>query len=439
MAKVGRVASLATSYDIAFLHRVLAALEGAKVRVLPCTALPFKSVSVSQLSEAGESWIAAVNLLLLQAKCQDDVLDEGSWKGRVGLRLLSPRMEWAVSQVEQSGFPAAKILALPQEQSLAEALSLTSLDALALPTSKMLGEVFGHLGKLTDRPDAVAPLRHLGQAIGAMAYLKDAADDRVRDQRRGRFNALDAAGVAADHSTHIAALMRREMRRADLALEALGPAVASLRPVLSELAGQAKSVDARPAFSSLRRRTGQRGICEILECCVHMGALSDCCGGCASSGGCEICGACAQCPTTGCGTSTAAGPAVAVAGVAAAKGLQKKKLGCPACSGLMEVHRYDGFEVDECSGCHGLWLDRGELEMLGELKTPPERLLTSFPTMPREDLRPEGARVCPHCACHLNVMAFKGTRMDLCTECQGMFLDQGELNALLQRSDDEQS
>ena len=97
----------------------------------------------------------------------------------------------------------------------------------------------------------------------------------------------------------------------------------------------------------------------------------------------------------------------------------------------MLARMVSGIQVDECGSCFGLWLDQGELEKLAALKTPPSRLLIRKDRAPVQ-LRPEGTRPCPHCADYLSVTTVKGTRLDFCLACKGMFLDQGELNQLLE-------
>jgi len=37
---------------------------------------------------------------------------------------------------------------------------------------------------------------------------------------------------------------------------------------------------------------------------------------------------------------------------------------CPKCQGLMRTYERSGVTVDQCSGCRGIFLDRGELERL---------------------------------------------------------------------------
>jgi Zn-finger nucleic acid-binding protein len=37
---------------------------------------------------------------------------------------------------------------------------------------------------------------------------------------------------------------------------------------------------------------------------------------------------------------------------------------CPKCSGRWDSHDRNGVVIDECEGCQGVFLDRGELERL---------------------------------------------------------------------------
>lgn len=37
-------------------------------------------------------------------------------------------------------------------------------------------------------------------------------------------------------------------------------------------------------------------------------------------------------------------------------------LRCPKCSGYLEAHTFEGFVLDRCNECGGIWMDRGELE-----------------------------------------------------------------------------
>lgn len=38
------------------------------------------------------------------------------------------------------------------------------------------------------------------------------------------------------------------------------------------------------------------------------------------------------------------------------------ELHCPKCRGLLETYTFQGFTLDRCRDCGGIWMDRGELE-----------------------------------------------------------------------------
>jgi uncharacterized protein len=40
------------------------------------------------------------------------------------------------------------------------------------------------------------------------------------------------------------------------------------------------------------------------------------------------------------------------------------KLICPKCEGIMRTYARNGITIDQCTACHGIFLDRGELERL---------------------------------------------------------------------------
>lgn len=419
MAKLGRSYSLATSYDIAFLHLVLAALEEAPSHPAPCTALPFRQVSVRQLSPRSERWLAAVNVLLIEAKCRDDVADEGSWRGRLGLRVLGEKTAWAEEVMAETGFPPQAIRGLPERQAQVEQRCQT-LEELALPTSVMLGEVFAHLSVLVERPQTIQALRHLGQGLGMAIYLKDGREDRGKDARRGRFNAVTACRVT---DTFAAVALGRELERARHGLEllGLGPEAKVLDSLLRGLLPELPQRPSARALSAPRRLQRTAGVAEILCCCIQPIIEGLCSGLCTAM--CDPC-ACCWCASEEAkkNQSQRLPPAPLPPNVS--------RLLCPACGEKMELYTWDGIEMDECRRCHGIWLDQGELEALAAQPKPPQRLLRTY-RLEKVPFRPEGTRPCPRCAQYLTVMTIKGTRVDMCRQCQGLFLDQGELNALL--------
>jgi hypothetical protein len=100
---------------------------------------------------------------------------------------------------------------------------------------------------------------------------------------------------------------------------------------------------------------------------------------------------------------------------------------CPACEQAMLILEYQGIELDHCPACGGVWLDAGELGLLlsGRPETPAGLTL--------ENAR-RGARRCPRCVRKMDTGQFAGStiELDACPAQHGLWLDRGELTALMQ-------
>ncbi|MFA7480349.1 MAG: DUF5685 family protein [Vulcanimicrobiota bacterium] len=419
MAELGRPWALATGYDIAFLHLIMAELQEAPVERLACTALPFRKLPVRRLQADSRRWLAAVNVLLIEAKCRDDASDEGGLKGRLGLRVVKNQAARARTALAESGFPHVSISTLAERQQRLEEQML-SLEQYALPTGSLLGEIFEHAAKLSGRAEWATAMRRLGQGLGSAIYIKDALDDFDKDCKRSRFNAIAAGG----HNFFYArTALDREVERARNGLLEMGLGTSEAASVLQELRPSSEPPRAP------RKRRKLAGYCDCIACCdcgvcLDAGLCTDCWG----SGGfcpCECCGSCGSSGSDSHLSSSAAGATTAH------KATPPVLLHCPSCGSNLHPCQLGRVEVDECTGCNGLWLDHGELEELAGLKQLPPRLLTIQKTRAIQ-VRPEGTRPCPRCSKLLLGTLVKGVRLDICPDCQGLWLDQGELNQLLE-------
>ena len=87
--------------------------------------------------------------------------------------------------------------------------------------------------------------------------------------------------------------------------------------------------------------------------------------------------------------------------------------------------------VDICPNCHGVYFDRGELRDLLELVNDfvdvqlDEPEIENIPATER-DFQPD----CPGCGQTLEPHQVSQVWIDRCPDCQGIWLDQGELSAL---------
>jgi Zn-finger nucleic acid-binding protein len=84
----------------------------------------------------------------------------------------------------------------------------------------------------------------------------------------------------------------------------------------------------------------------------------------------------------------------------------------------MKPFMVGGIELDRCTFCKGLWFDGGELEQV--LKKPANPQLDEGST----------ARKCAACTTPMRPAVLGGLRVETCTKCRGVFLDEGELVAL---------
>lgn len=91
-------------------------------------------------------------------------------------------------------------------------------------------------------------------------------------------------------------------------------------------------------------------------------------------------------------------------------------------------------EVDICPSCRGLWLDHGEIRQLASDRA---AALAQLVDVEKQVTRLGGmglvteAKVlkskCPACGGKLGIARFGPTTVEVCTACQGVFLDRGEL------------
>ena len=98
---------------------------------------------------------------------------------------------------------------------------------------------------------------------------------------------------------------------------------------------------------------------------------------------------------------------------------------CPKCAKPMAAWAPSSIELDHCSACRGIWFDADELvQHLAEI---------SGETV---DARPEtGAETsyrCPRCSDRkLREAHLLDVRVESCPDCDGVFLDLGEVHELL--------
>lgn len=101
---------------------------------------------------------------------------------------------------------------------------------------------------------------------------------------------------------------------------------------------------------------------------------------------------------------------------------------CPVCHEPLLVLDHDGVEVDFCYECQGIWLDRGELELLlGGTDRSLSFLRSGSPLARTKEKR----RRCPICDAKMDKAGLGDVVYDRCPRGDGLWLDQGELERLM--------
>ena len=105
---------------------------------------------------------------------------------------------------------------------------------------------------------------------------------------------------------------------------------------------------------------------------------------------------------------------------------------CIKCKQELRSTQVEEVELDVCSGCGGLWLDRGEIQQLARK---PAEAITGLRAQIYEgpDPRLEQAAdaldtPCPACGGKLTLVNLGAIQAERCAECEGLFLDRGELD-----------
>jgi len=105
---------------------------------------------------------------------------------------------------------------------------------------------------------------------------------------------------------------------------------------------------------------------------------------------------------------------------------------CPVCRVemiLLELYRV---ELDYCPQCAGVWLDSGELELIGERAGALQPLLLR--ALEEKKAEPRGDRRCPVCRRAMESLETNGEAsivLNRCPSKHGLWFDRGELEAVV--------
>ncbi len=100
---------------------------------------------------------------------------------------------------------------------------------------------------------------------------------------------------------------------------------------------------------------------------------------------------------------------------------------CPACKEQMVILEFKEVEIDHCFSCQGIWLDHGELEALLDMEE-----IIDFSDIPNTK---KSKRKCPRCNKKMIKLDFPETQVevDICPIDSGIWLDRGEIELIAQQ------
>lgn len=102
---------------------------------------------------------------------------------------------------------------------------------------------------------------------------------------------------------------------------------------------------------------------------------------------------------------------------------------CPKCSqASLSTEEADGLQVDVCSGCGGIWFDRGELHKALQMDGCAIAAFCDEVVDPDVNFEPGD---CPSCGAGTTLLRVQSARnrdvtVDYCGRCRGLWLDGGE-------------
>ena len=109
---------------------------------------------------------------------------------------------------------------------------------------------------------------------------------------------------------------------------------------------------------------------------------------------------------------------------------------CPVCKNAMITMELAEVEIDYCTGCEGIWLDGGELELLLGNGGKSKAFINSFSKAAESG---EKQRRCPICDKRMEKIIVGHEKpmllIDRCVKGDGLWFDRGELNEIIDKAE----
>lgn len=115
---------------------------------------------------------------------------------------------------------------------------------------------------------------------------------------------------------------------------------------------------------------------------------------------------------------------------------------CPVDGSPLEKRVIGRVIIDECFDCRGLWFNAGELRKVRDAADPDIRWLDLELNKSADTAEAAWSeRECPQCGKQMATIAYRstGVKVDYCPDDHGIWLDQGELKAIIEALESEAS
>jgi Zn-finger nucleic acid-binding protein len=108
-------------------------------------------------------------------------------------------------------------------------------------------------------------------------------------------------------------------------------------------------------------------------------------------------------------------------------------MNCPNCRFALVNSNYKGVNLDSCKKCGGVWFDRDELRIAKDRTDADMRWLDFDPFSFKNIKHLASDKKCPKCQINMHQCVYEKSRVliDICPNCQGVWLDIGELDKII--------
>ena len=188
----GNLPRLTLNYDLTFIGFPLDGLsnEPINTKSIHCLKHLTTKTIICQPTNA-LNYISAVNIIISTLKLKDDIVDDGSIKGRLFYTLFIPADKKAKNHLKSLFSIIDENMTILSEYE--KNLNFTSLDEVCHPFSVIIASILSLYPY--SFPDDNAKIRetlyNLGYSIGKWIYLMDALDDWHDDLDNDKFNPLN--------------------------------------------------------------------------------------------------------------------------------------------------------------------------------------------------------------------------------------------------------